>query len=273
MSLPAPTIDQSVAELVETVLIKGDLSKLTVAERNNYYRKVCESTGLNPLTRPLEYLTLSGKMVLYARKDCTDQLRTIHKVSVVDVTTAVRGDVYVVTTKVANAEGRTDMATGVVAIGNLKGDALANALMKAETKAKRRATLSICGLGLLDETEIETIPGAQRPPAVASRPIPPHDPTTGELHDELPEHSAPPVPNEAGAPMPNRTDGDGAPAETDSERIVRFDHELRAAAEQGTDELKRQWLLIPTHDRAALKSALDKRHKPHAEEVDAARLL
>jgi hypothetical protein len=32
--------------------------------------------------------------------------------------------------------------------------------MKAETKAKRRVTLSICGLGLLDETEIETIPGA-----------------------------------------------------------------------------------------------------------------
>jgi hypothetical protein len=30
--------------------------------------------------------------------------------------------------------------------------------MKAETKAKRRATLSVCGLGFLDETEIEDIP-------------------------------------------------------------------------------------------------------------------
>jgi hypothetical protein len=30
--------------------------------------------------------------------------------------------------------------------------------MKAETKAKRRVTLSICGLGLLDETEVETVP-------------------------------------------------------------------------------------------------------------------
>jgi hypothetical protein len=29
--------------------------------------------------------------------------------------------------------------------------------MKGETKAKRRVTLSICGLGLLDETEIESI--------------------------------------------------------------------------------------------------------------------
>ena len=44
----------------------------------------------------------------------------------------------------------------------MTGDTLANALMKASTKAKRRATLSICGLGVLDESEIETIPGAIR---------------------------------------------------------------------------------------------------------------
>ena len=32
--------------------------------------------------------------------------------------------------------------------------------MKAETKAKRRVTLSICGLGILDESETDTMPGA-----------------------------------------------------------------------------------------------------------------
>jgi len=42
----------------------------------------------------------------------------------------------------------------------LQGESLANALMKAETKAKRRVTLSICGLGMLDETEIGSIPTA-----------------------------------------------------------------------------------------------------------------
>lgn len=61
---------------------------------------------------------------------------------------------------VKDRSGRTDCATGAVPLGNLKGEALANALMKAETKAKRRATLSICGLGLLDETEVGSIPGA-----------------------------------------------------------------------------------------------------------------
>jgi ferric iron reductase protein FhuF len=32
--------------------------------------------------------------------------------------------------------------------------------MKAVTKGKRRLTLSLCGLGWLDETEIQTIPDA-----------------------------------------------------------------------------------------------------------------
>ena len=34
--------------------------------------------------------------------------------------------------------------------------------MKAETKAKRRATLSLCGLGLLDESEVDSIPSSRR---------------------------------------------------------------------------------------------------------------
>ena len=34
-------------------------------------------------------------------------------------------------------------------------------MMKAETKGKRRVTLSICGLGMLDETEVGSIPDAQ----------------------------------------------------------------------------------------------------------------
>src|SRR5690606_33168556 len=53
-----------------------------------------------------------------------------------------------------------DMAMGAVALTNKRGEDLANALMKAETKAKRRATLSICGLGILDETEIDDMKAA-----------------------------------------------------------------------------------------------------------------
>lgn len=147
--------------MIESVIVKGDLGKLSPVERTNYYVEVCRSVGLNPLTKPFEYIVLNGKLTLYARRDATDQLRKIHNVSVTDMTEAERDGVFVVTAKVQNADGRTDISKGAVTIKGLVGDALCNALMKAETKAKRRATLSICGLGFLDETEIETIPNAQ----------------------------------------------------------------------------------------------------------------
>jgi hypothetical protein len=146
------------ATLLEQVIINGDLSKLQPAERVNYYRTVCESIGVNPFTKPFEYIMLNGKLTLYAKKDCTDQVRDNNAVSIVKLERERMDGVYVVTAYAQDKDGRMDSSIGVTNIENLKGDALANAMMKAETKAKRRVTLSICGLGMLDETEIETIP-------------------------------------------------------------------------------------------------------------------
>jgi hypothetical protein len=142
---------------IENVLINGDLARLEPAERVSYYKNVCESMGLNPLTKPFDYITLNGKLTLYARKDATEQLRKIHGVSIIELTKERFEDVYVVTAKAKDASGREDTATGAVNLAGLKGEALANAFMKAETKSKRRVTLSICGLGMLDETEVEDI--------------------------------------------------------------------------------------------------------------------
>jgi hypothetical protein len=119
---------------------------------------VCDSVGLNPLTKPFEYISLSGRLVLYARKDATDQLRDKRKVNIIKLERERMDSIYTVTAYAQTADGRQDSSIGAVNIENLKGDALANAIMKAETKAKRRVTLSICGLGMLDETELETIP-------------------------------------------------------------------------------------------------------------------
>jgi len=172
------------AELMESVLIGGDLSKLTPEQRSNYYLKVCESVGLNAMTKPFEYITLNNKLVLYAKRDATDQLRSIHGVSIMELSETEREGVYIVTAKAINKDGRTDMAKGAVNIASLKGDALANAIMKTETKAKRRVTLSLCGLGLLDETELETIPASSiqevKPDAPAYRPVDPIRPHKAE---------------------------------------------------------------------------------------------
>lgn len=149
------------SEVIEKVLITGDLTKLTTEQRLHYYLSLCGSLGLNPNTKPFEYITLNGKLTLYARKDCTDQLRRIYHISIQITDRSKIDDVYIVTAKAKNHGGREDESTGAVNVAGLRGDALANALMKAETKAKRRATLSICGLGMLDEAEIETIKDAR----------------------------------------------------------------------------------------------------------------
>lgn len=177
------------ADIMEQVIINGDLSSLKPEERVRYYNAVCQSVGLNPLTKPFEYLKLNGKLTLYALRACTDQLRKVHGVSVEIADRSKIEDVYVVTARAKDRDGRTDESTGAVVVGNLKGEALANAYMKCETKAKRRVTLSICGLGLLDESEVETVPGAQpvrdvtprREPAKPAAIEPPMHPETGEF--------------------------------------------------------------------------------------------
>jgi len=152
---------QPKADAVESLLIQGDLAKLSSEQRSQYYLRVCDSLGLNPLTKPFEYVTLNGKLLLYARKDATEQLRKRDKVSVEIVAREVVEGVYVVTARASTPDGRTDESIGAVTIEGAKGDNRANAMMKAETKAKRRVTLSLCGLGMLDESEVETIPDAR----------------------------------------------------------------------------------------------------------------
>ena len=159
----APAINQHdiAAAAMERVMILGDLSVLSVADRAAYYMRVCESVGLNPLTRPFEYIKLNNKLTLYAKRDCADQLRRLRGVNIKILDRKLSEGLLSIHVQATDKDGRIDEDYGVVAVGSLAGEALANLSMKAVTKAKRRVTLSICGLGLLDETEVVTIPGAE----------------------------------------------------------------------------------------------------------------
>ncbi|MCX7619138.1 MAG: hypothetical protein N2041_14570, partial [Tepidiforma sp.] len=150
---------------------RGDISALSPAERAKYYVQMCESLGLTAATQPFAILRLNGKEILYPTRGATDQLAAIHKLNreiidgpkVIDV--AGTKMIYAMC-RATHPNGRSETAVATVPVS----DPL-NALMKAETKAKRRATLSILGLGMLDESELDTIPERARvevaPPAVA----------------------------------------------------------------------------------------------------------
>jgi hypothetical protein len=180
--------------IMERVLLAGDLARLTPAERVRYYGETCRSLGLNPLTQPFQYLLLNGKLQLYATKAATDQLRKHHGISITDLQEQLTdAGVFKVTATAVDAHGRTDRDMGAVSVAGLRGEALCNAMLKCVTKAKRRVTLSICGLGWLDELEVDSIPDARRVVV---------DTTTGEIATEdMP--AAMPLARQAVPPWPD----------------------------------------------------------------------
>lgn|SRR5262245_51481380 len=180
------------AATVERVLLHGDLSKLPSAQKVAFYYKVCDTVGLNPLTQPFAYLVLNGKEILYAKREATEQLRKLHKVSIEIRNREVVEGTYVVTARATLPDGRFDENIGAVPIEGLRGEARSNALMKGETKAKRRVTLSICGLGMLDESEVESLPPAV---SLAPEPVPPAElpPTPSVPPASAPDTLPPPV--------------------------------------------------------------------------------
>lgn len=154
------------SDVIGTLILNGDLSKLSQNEKINYYKGYCERMGLDPFTKPFDLLRLNGKEILYCTRSGTQQLNKKHGLSHTITSRELIDSVgvYQVTARACLPDGRCTESIGAVNIGGLKGDAYANAIMKAETKAKRRATLDLLGLGVLDETEVETIPNIKPVP-------------------------------------------------------------------------------------------------------------
>src|SRR5690242_9829798 len=161
---------------VEEALIGGNLAQLSPEERLSLYKATCKSLRLNPLTNPFCYILIKGwddeaeKLILYAAKNCTDQLRAIYGITTVPGSLKQWREegMLKASISVRMRNGRTDSDIGIIPMERyikkynktypLTGVQLANAEMHVVTKAKRRATLSICGLGgIVDESELDTM--------------------------------------------------------------------------------------------------------------------
>jgi hypothetical protein len=180
---PAKTAAAIGGDIIESVIVKGDLAQLTPKDRVIYYNRVCRSLGLNPYTQPLAYMSLQGRLQLYAKRDCADQLRQLRGISIEIVSQGWKDDLFTVHVQATDAHGRRDEDIGVVPLPeSMKDDVRSNAIMKAITKAKRRVTLSICGLGFLDETEVASIADARAEPAPSEKQLKLAD----KMQDEIP---------------------------------------------------------------------------------------
>lgn len=152
-------------EVLSKVMLEGDLSKLTPKQKMDYYCYRCKLADLDPATKPFDLIKdkKTGKETLCANRSTSEQLRVKKKISITRLAKTREEGIYLVEAEGKDSDGRTDVATGVVSLtdyeGNLlTGRNLANALMTAETKAKNRVTLSLCGLSILDESEVTDNP-------------------------------------------------------------------------------------------------------------------
>jgi hypothetical protein len=146
-------------ELLEKVILQNDLAGLSPIEKVQHIKNTCNSLGLNPLTKPIQLIKFQGKEIPYMTKDGAEQIRNLHNVSITRLETEVlNGNLYLVKAYASKPNGRQDCSTSAISIEHLKSIDIGNAMKKCETQAKRRVTLSICGLGMLDESEIDDLP-------------------------------------------------------------------------------------------------------------------
>lgn len=172
LARPSNQVDFAQMERLVT-LGNGNFREMTDAERNEWTIGVCRSLGLNPLTFPLKWIKDdNGNMMPYFSRGATDQLRAVHGVSIDPIDEGwitMPGEdgtpqLYQVRVRATLPNGRHDIGRGVVAIGRKRGGTIAtpmdqaNNFMSCETKAVRRATLNILGLGgVLDVSELDTM--------------------------------------------------------------------------------------------------------------------
>ena len=149
-------------KIIESLVLGGDVGKLTPAQKVQYVGYRCKQLGLDPAAQPFQLLRLQGKEVLYATAAATQQLCQSRGLSVAITKREVIEGIYCVEARVTDKEGRFTENMGTVPLDGLKGEVRSNAMLKCTTKAIRRTVLAHCGLGVMDETEVETIPTAQR---------------------------------------------------------------------------------------------------------------
>ena len=145
------------SKIIASLVLDGDMKGLTKPQQVEYYNFRCNQAGLDPSAKPFDLMVFQGKLVLYANKTCAEQLTAIHKLSHQITGREVVDGLYCVYARVSGPDGRFTENMGAANVEGLKGEARVNAMLKGTTKAIRRTVLAFCGLGELDETEVESL--------------------------------------------------------------------------------------------------------------------
>ncbi len=133
----------------------GSIKHLDDSSKRVLLAKICNAVGLNQYTMPFRiYRDVNGDEFVYATKECCAQLRHLNNISITSLEERIDGDFAICKVSGINKHGRVSFEIGSVNISILEGQDKSNGQMWAVTKAKRRLTLDLSGLGVLADIEV-----------------------------------------------------------------------------------------------------------------------
>ena len=146
---------------IVAILARGNISSLSEEEKTQYYLELCYALKLDPRFRPVDFIEGKGNSLTpYLNKGATDALAragSIQRITVVQPKVIELDSVKCVmcVARATDPSGRYEERIATALLRNHE-----NILMRVETKAYRRATLAVLGIGMLDESELDGIRGA-----------------------------------------------------------------------------------------------------------------
>lgn len=148
-------IEDATTAFQQAVAANRDTAGLRPEHRGALLNELARALKLNPLTKPVIFLKTGQGESIYVTRQGADQIAARLKLNreVIEGPDARKiGNIEVAfcRVRVTAPDGRSETSTATLAFSDP-----AMILMKVETKAKRRATLSIAGLGMLSEEDAE----------------------------------------------------------------------------------------------------------------------
>lgn len=144
------------------ILARGNIASLSEEDRTKYILALCDALALDPRFKPIDLISGQGGTVTpYLNRGATDSLARREGIQRTTVVAPKEVEINGVKCVLCVARA-TDVKTGryeervATAVNKDPG----NSFMKVETKAIRRATIALLGIGLLDESELDGIRGA-----------------------------------------------------------------------------------------------------------------
>lgn len=146
---------------IDRALVRGDMRGLTIDQLDQAKVRLAEQMGIDPAFSPIDFIPdkKTGRLVPYINSRGAAFLRRKHGLEVTGIEVVVhREGLVVLRCVLRGGDGRTDQALGAASWLPDMPTEEARAWLVAETRAKRRATMSAVGIfleGPSDEVEGE----------------------------------------------------------------------------------------------------------------------